>query len=375
MKHYHPAFIDQLMQDLPTNVYWKDVQGKFVECNLAQALFSGVKSREELIGKTDFDMSWKADAPGIRENDKKVMDSKESTTFEELAVIKGEQRYFLSRKSPVIDADGKILGVMGISYDITDKKRREELEKKEKEDLLRANNTLKFWASAIAHELRTPLASLAMASAGVGDVMEEIVREYPVVLENGLLKRKIKHLLSLPKFFEDVIKNANHFIDMTLMKSKATEQGQNLELIPLRIESALEAALETYPFKEGERAKVHIDIQDNFTFMGEENAFKHIIYNLNKNALLFIRKARKGEIFITAKSGEKENVLIFKDTGPGIPQEILKNLFQPFYSRSQNGTGVGLTLCKNIMENFGGRISCEAVEGEFSAFSLWFPRV
>ena len=58
-----------------------------------------------------------------------------------------------------------------------------------------------------------------------------------------------------------------------------------------------------------------------------------------------------------------------------INKEVLENLFQPFYTRSQNGTGVGLSLCKNIMEGFGGGISCEAVEGEYSAFLLSFPRI
>ena len=162
---------------------------------------------------------------------------------------------------------------------------------------------------------------------------------------------------------------------MTLMKSKHDEAQDNMKLSKTTIKTMLDSALDTYPFRENEREKVHVDIQHNFDLMAEENYFRHLIYNLTKNAIYFIKKARKGEIFITAQVRENDNVLIFKDTSFGMSKEVLENLFQPFYTRSQNGTGVGLSLCKNIMEGFGGGISCEAVEGEYSAFMLSFPKL
>jgi signal transduction histidine kinase len=100
-----------------------------------------------------------------------------------------------------------------------------------------------------------------------------------------------------------------------------------------------------------------------------------------KNAIYFVRKANKGEIFIEAIAGKSTdqnpnpmNYLYFKDTGPGIPEENLQHLFKAFFSRSQNGTGVGLSLCKSIMNEFGGNISCESVEGEFTKFVMEFPK-
>ena len=67
------------------------------------------------------------------------------------------------------------------------------------------------------------------------------------------------------------------------------------------------------------------------------------------------------------------NYLILKDTGPGISPENIQHLFKAFFTRTQNGTGVGLSLCKTIMNEFGGSIHCESVEGEFTKFVMEFP--
>jgi signal transduction histidine kinase len=178
----------------------------------------------------------------------------------------------------------------------------------------------------------------------------------------------------------------NHFVDMALMKV-SPEKATKHELKPMQIKENVQMVIDAYPFKKiddykNERDLVHINILDNFTFNGDETLFRHLIYNLMKNAIYFVRKANKGEIFIEAIAGKSTdqnpnsmNYLYFKDTGPGIPAENLQHLFKAFFSRSQNGTGVGLSLCKSIMNEFGGNISCESVEGEFTRFVMEFPKV
>jgi len=102
-----------------------------------------------------------------------------------------------------------------------------------------------------------------------------------------------------------------------------------------------------------------------------------VLANLTKNALYFLKEARKGEIFIEAKAGKSDenfNTLSFKDTGPGMSPEFAKNLFQAFMSQSRHGTGVGLYLCKTIMTELGGSIECDSVKGEFARFTMKFPK-
>jgi signal transduction histidine kinase len=170
----------------------------------------------------------------------------------------------------------------------------------------------------------------------------------------------------------------NHFVDMSLMKI-SPERPKMYELKPLDLNGMLNEVMMGYPFKptgeKSERQLVHLNTTYNFKFEGEETLFKHLVYNLMKNALYFIREAGKGEIFIETREEKDFNLLIFKDTGPGIPAENVEHLFKAFFSRSQNGTGVGLSLCKTIMQEFGGSIACESVFGEYTTFLMRFPKV
>ncbi len=237
---------------------------------------------------------------------------------------------------------------------------------------------MRFWAGAIAHEVRTPLLSIAMMSESLNTFLSNLESEAPDLSQaSPRFLRSMEYIKRLPSLFAEVTKNLNHFVDMSLMKVQP-DRPKTYDLKPLKIQESIESVLQAYPFKahgEGsERELVHVSIENDFTFDGEETLFKHLIYNLMKNALYFIKDARKGEIFITASSEKGENILRFKDTGPGIPPKNIEHLFKAFYTKSRGGTGVGLSLCRAIMQEFGGSIECRSTLGEFTEFVMRFPR-
>ncbi|HBC71240.1 MAG TPA: ATP-binding protein [Coxiellaceae bacterium] len=98
-----------------------------------------------------------------------------------------------------------------------------------------------------------------------------------------------------------------------------------------------------------------------------------MLFNLLKNALYYIARARKGQIYIHLENRENENRLYFKDTGKGIAKEMLSHIFNRFYSKTDGGVGIGLSFCKMAMEWMGGSITCQSVEGEYTEFVLHFP--
>lgn len=100
----------------------------------------------------------------------------------------------------------------------------------------------------------------------------------------------------------------------------------------------------------------------------------HVLFNLIKNSLYFIAKVRKGNITITVSSGAQQNTLLFKDTATGIPADKLPNMFKKFYSESDEGNGIGLHFCKNVIDAFHGQITCDSIEGEYTEFKLIFPK-
>jgi signal transduction histidine kinase len=379
--------LKSLLDQVPMSIYWKDSAGTY----LGQNAYAANKMREvgfedQVVGKNDFELYPKSVAESYRLNDEQVMSLKKELAIEEPVTTPKGDLVQLSTKKPLYDQNGVLVGIVGMTRDITDRKRREALEAERLEYLQNANDTMRFWAGAIAHEIRTPLMSIALMADSLDFFIAQLIHDYPDLWKDSPRKAtSLEYIQKLPKNFAEITKSMNHFVDMALMKV-SPEKSKKHELKPMRIKESVMGVIEAYPFKKinddkNERDLVHINILDDFSFNGDETLFRHLIYNLMKNAIYFVRKANKGEIFIEAiadKSTDKNhnpmNYLYFKDTGPGIPEENLQHLFKAFFSRSQNGTGVGLSLCKSIMNEFGGSISCESVEGEFTKFVMAFPK-
>ena len=378
--------LKSLLDQMPLSIYWKDIDGVY----LGQNEYAAKKMREvgfedQVVGKNDFDLYPREVAESYRLNDQQVMKSKEELAIEEPVSTPMGDLIQLSTKKPLYDQNGVLIGVVGMTRDITDQKLRQKLEI-DNQALNKANDTMRFWAGAIAHEIRTPLMSIALMGDSLDFFISTLIHDYPDLWKDSPRKAtSLQYIQKLPKNFAEITKSMNHFVDMALMKV-SPEKSKKYELKPMQIKENVQMVIDAYPFKKidddkNERDLVHINILDNFTFNGDETLFRHLIYNLMKNAIYFVRKANKGEIFIEAIAGKSTdqnpnpmNYLYFKDTGPGIPEENLQHLFKAFFSRSQNGTGVGLSLCKSIMNEFGGNISCESVEGEFTKFVMEFPK-
>lgn len=248
-----------------------------------------------------------------------------------------------------------------------------------KHDRLKAMLTV---AGNIAHEMRTPLLSIKAGAAGLQRQVPALLESYRTAQDQGLAVPKIRpgQLAGLGKVLDRIsseIDYANVIIDMLLANAGKTE------ISPARfnncsIVACIDQAFDRFVFKSAaERAKVVWDRQNDFTFRGSEILMIHVVFNLLKNALYFINQAGKGEITIRLEAAEDANYLYFRDTGTGIAADKLPNIFQPFYTSLEQGTGtgMGLSFCKMVMDGFGGIIACRSEVGEFTEFELKFPKV
>ncbi|MDF2866666.1 MAG: sensor histidine kinase [Gammaproteobacteria bacterium] len=120
--------LDNLISLLPALVYWKDRNGVYLGANTIEAIAAGYKDPKELIGKTDYDIAWKSYAEALIQNDNQIMQLDETQTFEEVSIFAkdGVERIFLSNKAPLKDVNGQIIGTMGVSFDITERKHLEQ---------------------------------------------------------------------------------------------------------------------------------------------------------------------------------------------------------------------------------------------------------
>lgn len=247
-------------------------------------------------------------------------------------------------------------------------------------DLLQTRrHTIMSLASHIAHELSTPLSTIHTAVDNIGTHLPELVQGYRRGLENsrcdGIPEPTLELLDATPNMVLSLVDRTNMLIRLLLMNA-AEDAADRSGYLNFQIRHCVENALRTYPFKKGEATLVRLE-GTGFIVFGSELLLNYVIYNLLKNSLDAIIDARKGEILIRMEPGVTHNRLLFRDTGAGIPQQMLPRVFEEFYSGkgAGRGTGMGLPFCRRVLNAFSGDIECRSRDGEYTELDLTFPRV
>jgi two-component system aerobic respiration control sensor histidine kinase ArcB len=116
--------LEHFVANIPGNIYAKDLNGVYIFANdrslKADTLSSETHKGSEMIGKTDADFPWKDQAEELRANDKQVMEAKKDLVFiEKITLSDGSVAFFYSRKSPLFDKGGNLIGIIGNSLNIT----------------------------------------------------------------------------------------------------------------------------------------------------------------------------------------------------------------------------------------------------------------
>lgn len=235
--------------------------------------------------------------------------------------------------------------------------------------------TLQMQAGAIAHEMRTPLFTLA----GIGYYLKKFLpslvidhQKLPIDQRAQIFSDKqLKHVNNTSEDIEKVTRQGFSFIDIMLMNLR--EDFKDAAIENCSIKRCVEEALAEYPFGGDDRSMVIVQRDIDFEFKGNPLLIKHIFFNLLKNSIYYVKAANKGEILIKTYQENGINILSFKDTGTGIAPDILPHIFDKFYSKTKYGTGIGLAFCKSVMKGLGGDIRCQSQYGEYTEFILIFP--
>lgn len=249
-------------------------------------------------------------------------------------------------------------------------RKRQETEKAKVENL-------KNLSATIAHEMRTPLTTLSIASATFQTHMGELVSSY----------KKTKHLIEGKKHIDsrilEYLENApgglyrlsrRNLMLIDMLLKKVAGVNQEVTLAKCSMQTCLDRAIEEYVLDTDLRKHLFIDTFDDFIFLGDETLIIHVIFNLLSNSISQIQHHQKGFIRIHKSENQHFNIIHFWDNAGGIPDRVLPHIFMPFYSFGKSGgTGLGLAFCKEAMFKLGGDIRCHSKE-EATEFSLYFPK-
>lgn len=233
-------------------------------------------------------------------------------------------------------------------------------------------------AATVAHELRTPLATIRNQARVLSRNLPELVAGYEQAqLQGGtagaLRAGHLDYLRDLASHIETEVARSNFIADMVLASANPdalSTSGFGM----YSAEKCVHDALASYPFDSDTRAKVVLNKQADFSFHGSDTLLIYVLYNLIKNALSAVEGVAHGRIEIGLHAGQEGNRLTISDTGHGIPEHVLPHVFDPFYTtKSTKGTGMGLAFCRRVITSFGGTIQCRSCAGAYTMMALEFP--
>ena len=217
-------------------------------------------------------------------------------------------------------------------------------------------------AHSIAHEMRNPLAQVQLYFEYLKQHIDSQApaEQIKLDIENG----------------QAAIQRGRQLIDI-ILREVSDNSPMHGPIATTSIHKAVEQAVSNYGFEnENIIDKISLPQHADFVAKLNETLFNFIIFNLIRNAIYYFDSYPDSQIKISTKTGMYENVLIFRDSGPGIDDVISHKIFDDFFSyQKSGGSGLGLGYCQRVMRSFGGRVECKSKFGEFTEFHLYFPVV
>ena len=272
-------------------------------------------------------------------------------------------RVWFVQAIPVTEEDGTIIGVLETCREITERRVAEKL-LHEKQIAEVANSTKSEFLASMSHELRTPLNSII----GFSDMLHE--QAYGELNEKqlravGNISKSGKHLLNL----------INNILDISKVEAGKMELNyKNFEL-PTKL-NMIRNLLS--PIADRKNIKIEIDMDGEVkSIRADEDKFVQVMYNLVDNGIKFSYENSIVKIRVSKKENMVE--IAVKDTGIGIKTEDQNKLFKPFsqidsfFSKRSQGTGLGLSLVKQIVQLHGGHVWLRSSPGEGSIFAFTIP--
>jgi PAS domain S-box-containing protein len=383
------ALFRSFLQDVPGILFIKDARDDFsyYMFNKEAEEFFGYSS-ESMAGKGDRDFYNEEQAAFFRSMDHAAMNGRKVVDIPcESITVKGRDYFLHTRKVPIYDSAGNPLFLLGLSQDITQRKKnelelseyRQNLEKIVEERTVKlrqamakaeeANRLKSEFLATMSHEIRSPMSGV------LG--MAELLLDTPLTSEQ---KGLTKTILSSGEVLMNIIEDILDFSKIEANKLELDPIATNmLELVddvcmlytPRAREKALELAVRYVP---GSEQFVYADSM----------RVRQVLGNLLNNAIKF---THKGHIVITVSEDgdthlpeDKVNLLFtIEDTGIGIQESDLERIFEKFSqansstTRDYGGTGLGLAICRKLIEMMGGKIAVSSTPGKGSVFKFHLP--
>ncbi|MBN1516286.1 PAS domain-containing protein [Candidatus Sumerlaeota bacterium] len=349
-----------LIENLPCGIVVKDRNSRYNLINRSQMHLLGLESTRQALGRTAMDLHPGEAAKVALEDDERVMSTGEPLiNVERIQVNPGmHNHHTLITKAPLRNKDNEIVGLVGIIYDITERKQIEQRLIQTAEELQRSNAELEQFAYIASHDLQEPLRMMT-------SFIQLLQRRY-----HGKLDAEADEYIT---FAVDGAIRMQRLINDLLAYSRVGTRGGEFESVDCG--QIVQAAMDNLHLAI-EESQARIELDSLPTLLADPSQLTQLFQNLLANAIKF-RGENTPEIRIEASESGGGWRFCVRDNGIGIALDARERIFQIFqrlHSREEyEGTGIGLALCQRIVLRHGGRIWVESEPGKGSAFFFTLP--
>ena len=358
-----------IISALPGHIYWQDKNGVYLGCNELQVKSLGLSSSGQVVGKTDYELSTKALADEYRKVNFQVMETRKEQSLEENAYYQGQNRVFLTHKKPLLDEQNEVVGVLGVSIDITERKQAEAALKTAKEAAEAALLAKTDFLENMRHDIRTPLSGII----GFAELIKQEAEE--------------KSHPQYTKYADGLITSGNALLTFLNEVLETIKLGSGLDPIEKKkfaLQTEIQKVIDLYQSLAHKKKLSLLFSHDEAIpkyFLGDSHRIYRILLELLANALTFTQEGRVIVRTKLAKSEGNQSIvkITVEDTGIGIKPEHYQAIFEQFkrltpsWQGVYNGLGMGLAVVRQYIDELDAEIYVDSVPERGTTFTCVIP--
>lgn len=353
--------VQQLIEIIPTPIYFKNCEGRYIGVNKAfESYFQS--RRADIIGKTAYDLLLPEEARQLTARDNDLLETGGLQVIEvPLHMRDGSMRECLFQKTVFLRPDGGQAGILGVITDITERKEVENRLRFAADAAEAANRAKSDFLANMSHEIRTP--------------MNAIIGMTGLALESDLSPEQRQYLKLVKDSADALLGIINDILDF----SKIEAGKLDFEQIAFSLRDCVALAVRTLATRAAEKnLPLRLEIDDNVPdgLLGDPHRLRQVLINLLANAVKFTAQGEVRVRVSVISIDHTDAVLQFavRDTGVGIARSKQGEIFDAFSqadsstTRRYGGTGLGLTICRRLVERMAGDIWVDSEAGAGSTF-------
>jgi PAS domain S-box-containing protein len=358
-------FLRQVIDIDPNFIFAKDREGRFTLANKAVAEAYGT-TVDNLIGRTDADFnSNQSEVESYRQADLEVIDTLQERFIPEERITNGggRVRWLQTVKRPIIESDGSAKQVLGVSTDITQRKKTEIELREQRVELAHVAriSTMGELAASLAHELNQPLtAILSNAQAAL-----------------RFLSSKPADIEEVHEILQDIVED-NRRAGEVIRRMRALVKKEGIEFASLDFTGLIRDVVAlVHSDAILQNTKLSLRLKDDLpTVLGDKVQLQQVVLNLLLNAFDAMKDysplEREVEVHVEPY-GDKMIKVAVSDRGTGLSLDKLDKIFEPFYTTKGEGLGMGLSICRSIIDGHGGNLWAENNPDRGATFYFTVP--